>query len=153
MARPAPGSEVLYSPVTQRPRIVWPEGKRLAVWLAFNIEHYQYLPPDNAYITPWPRVAAPPDLMMYGYYDFANRVGFWRMLEVIDRYGVPMTASVNVAVLDHFPEIRDAIASRGWGVMCHGVYNTEYLFGLDETRERGSSPTSPRPLSDSLGAS
>jgi allantoinase len=132
----AADGQIAYSPITERPRIVWPGGARLAVWLALNIEHYQYLPPANAFINPWPRVQQPPDTMMYGYYDFANRVGLWRMLEVIDAHRVPMTASVNVAVLDHFPEIANAIAERQWGVMCHGIYNTEYLFGMDEGRER-----------------
>jgi peptidoglycan/xylan/chitin deacetylase (PgdA/CDA1 family) len=131
-----PGSEIRYSPIVDRPRIEWPGGAPLALWVALNIEHYQYLPPPNPHIEPWPRVPAAPDTMLYSYYDYANRVGFWRMLEVFDRYQVPVTASLNVSVLDHYPEIRDAIVERGWSIMCHGVYNTSYLFGLDEQQER-----------------
>jgi peptidoglycan/xylan/chitin deacetylase (PgdA/CDA1 family) len=81
-------------------------------------------------------VPEPPDTMLYSYYDYANRVGFWRMLEVLDRYRVPVTASLNAAVLDHYPEVREAIVSRGWAVMCHGIYNTHYLFGMSEAEER-----------------
>lgn len=127
---------ILYSPIIDRPKIAWPGQARIALWLALNIEHYQYQPSPNAFINPWPRVRKAPDTMMYSYYDYANRVGLWRMLEVIDRYQVPMTASVNVAVLDHFPEIRNAIGERAWGIMCHGIYNTDYLFGADESEER-----------------
>jgi allantoinase len=129
-------SQILYSPIIDRPPLVWPSDARVALWVALNIEHYQYLPAHNPYINPWPRVAMAPDTMLYSYYDYANRVGFWRMLEVLDRYSVPVTASLNVAVLDHYPEIRDAIVERGWDVMCHGVYNTEYLFGKTPDEER-----------------
>jgi allantoinase len=131
-----PGSEILYSPIIDRPRIVWPGGAAVALWVGLNIEHYQYEPEVAAYINPWPRVPKPPDAMMYSYYDYASRVGFWRMLEVLDKHAIPVTASVNAAVFDHFPEIGAAIAERQWGVMCHGIYNTEYLFGLDVTAER-----------------
>jgi peptidoglycan/xylan/chitin deacetylase (PgdA/CDA1 family) len=133
--RSTPGSEVRYSAIIDRPRLEWPGGARVALWVALNLEHYQYLPPHNAYIDPWPRVPQAPDTLMYGYYDYANRAGLWRLLEVLDRYRIPVTASLNAAVLDHYPEVREAIVSRGWTVMCHGVYNTEYLFGLDEAAE------------------
>ena len=36
-----------YAPYSGRPRIVWPGGARIAVWLAPNIEHYELEPPDN----------------------------------------------------------------------------------------------------------
>jgi allantoinase len=132
----SPASQIIYSPIVDRAPIAWPGGGRVALWVALNIEHYQYLPPHNPYIEPWPRVAEAPDTMLYSYYDYANRVGLWRMLEVLDRYQIPITASLNVAVLDHYPEIRDAIVDRGWRVMCHGLYNTHYLFGMTIEEER-----------------
>ena len=30
-----------YAPYTGRPKIVWPNGARIAVWVAPNIEHYE----------------------------------------------------------------------------------------------------------------
>jgi allantoinase len=134
VARPA--SQIIYSPIIDRKPIAWPDGGRIALWVALNIEHYQYLPSHNPQMNPWPRVASPPDTMLYSYYDYANRVGLWRMLEVLDRYAVPVTASLNAAVLDHYPEVRDAIVDRDWSVMCHGRYNTEYLFGMSLEEER-----------------
>ncbi len=130
------GEFVEYRAIVDRPKIVWPGDAKVAVWLALNIEHYQFLPPRNDYINPWPRVAQAPDTMMYSYYDYSNRVGLWRMLGAIDDSGMPITASLNVAVLDHYPEITAAIRERSWDVMCHGLYNTEYLFGMDEEVER-----------------
>ena len=130
----APG--IAYSPIVDRPAISWPDNARVALWVALNIEHYQYRPSPNTFITAWPRLPEPPDVMHYSYYDFGNRIGFWRMLEVLDHYRVRTTASCNVAVLEHFPEVREALVERDWDVMSHGIYNTHYLFGMNEDEER-----------------
>ncbi len=36
-----------YMPWRRRPRITWPNGARIAVWVAPNIEHYELNPPPN----------------------------------------------------------------------------------------------------------
>jgi peptidoglycan/xylan/chitin deacetylase (PgdA/CDA1 family) len=124
-----------YSPIVARPQIQWPGGARVAVWIVPNIELYEYMPSSSRYSDPWPRVPHP-DVLGYSYRDYGNRVGFWRMLEVLDHHGVRATASLNVAVLEQLPEIRDAMVSRDWDYMSHGVYNTQFLFGYDEPAER-----------------
>ena len=126
---------ITYSPIIDRPKIQWPNNARVALWIAPNIEFYEYQPPPNKYRNAWPRVPHP-DVMHYSYRDYGNRVGFWRMLEVFDRYQVRATVSLNMAVLDHFPEIRDAMVERDWEFMSHGIYNTRFLFGLSEEEER-----------------
>lgn len=39
-----PPDRVDYSPIVDRPVIKWPNGARVAVWIAPNVEHYEYLP-------------------------------------------------------------------------------------------------------------
>ena len=90
-----------YAPYSGRPRIVWPGGARIAVWLAPNIEHYELEPPDNPRKAPWPRPV--PDVLNYSHRDYGNRVGFWRMADVMARHGVRGSVSLNVAVCDHYP--------------------------------------------------
>jgi peptidoglycan/xylan/chitin deacetylase (PgdA/CDA1 family) len=125
-----------YLSIRRRPRLEWPGGARVALWVAPNVELYELMPPRNPLFTAWGRVPAPPDAMSYGYRDYGSRVGFWRMLEVLDRHGVRATASLNVAVLDHFPEIGSAMAERGWAFMGHGLYNTRFLYGISAEDER-----------------
>ena len=127
---------LVYSPLVERPRLRWPGGARLAVWIVPNIEHYEYLP-DVRVRDPWPRVPHP-DVMGFGSRDYGNRVGFWRLLDVMDRYSVPCTVSLNAAAYVHYPEIRDACLSRRWDHMAHGVYNTRYHWNLDEDEERAA---------------
>ena len=132
---PLPPDRVDYSPIIDRPIIKWPNGARVALWISPNVEHYEYMPDDDAARTPWPRTPFP-DVQQYSYRDYGNRVGFWRMLETLDKYNIRSCVSLNVAVLEHFPEIRDAMAERNYDYMSHGIYNTRYLYTYTEEQER-----------------
>ncbi len=127
---------VLYAPVTSRPPVSWPNGKRLAVWIVPNVEFYEYTPPPALGRETWDRVPSHPDVREYGFRDYGNRVGIWRMAELLAQYPVRPTASLNLALLDHFPEIAQLIRDRQWAVMSHGIYNTRFLYGMDEAQER-----------------
>ena len=124
-----------YSPIIDRPRITWPGGARVALWVSPNVEHYEYIPRFDGKRDPYPR-SPYPDVQQYSYCDYGNRVGFWRMLEVLDRHAVRCTVSLNLAVLDHFPEVKDAMVARGWAFMSHGLYNTQYITTYSEEEER-----------------
>ena len=128
--------EILYSPIIDRPRITWPGDARVALWVAPNIEFYDFLPPHNPHRVACERVPEPQDVMAYSYRDYGNRVGIWRLAPVLDNYGVRATASLNIAVLDKYPEICEAMVERDWELMCHGIFNTRFFLGMDEDEER-----------------
>ena len=132
---PLPPDRVDYSPIIDRPIIKWPNDARVALWISPNVEHYEYIPDDDSARTPWPRTPFP-DVQQYSYRDYGNRVGFWRMLESLDRYNIRCCVSLNMAVLEHFPEIRDAMVQRDYDYMSHGIYNTRYLYTYTEEQER-----------------
>jgi peptidoglycan/xylan/chitin deacetylase (PgdA/CDA1 family) len=118
----------------ERPTITWPNGARVAFWVAPNIEFYELDPPKNPGRAAWARPH--PDVLNYAYRDYGNRAGFWRMMEAMARHGVRGSVSLNVAMCEHHPEIIEACAARGWEFYSHGTYNTRYLFGMDEAQER-----------------
>lgn len=134
---PPHAERVDYSPITARPRLTWPGGARLAVWVVPNIEHYEYLPAKTRVRDPWPRQPHP-DVLNYGIRDYGNRVGFWRTLEVLDRHEVRCTASLSLAVLEMYPEIVEAMEARRWEYMSHGLYNTRYHWNYGEQEERAA---------------
>ena len=123
-----------YLPITGRPLLRWPGNARVAVWVCPNTEHYEFLPGRPRVRDPWPRTPHP-DILGYGSKDYGNRVGLWRMFEVMDRFGVRCTVSLNLANFEHYPEILEACERRGWDYMCHGIYNTQYLWGLERDEE------------------
>lgn len=140
MTYPVPASEQHPAPDLywfnswrDRPRITWPGGKRLAFWVAPNVEFYELNPPRGPARSSWFRPE--PDALHYSIREYGNRVGFWRMAEMFDELGVTASISLNVAVLDHYPEIGRAMADRGWELFSHGVYNTRYQYGMSPAQE------------------
>jgi allantoinase len=132
---PLPPGRVDYLPIVDRPPITWPGGARVAFWIAPNVEHYEYLPPRNPQRNPWVR-SPHPEVQGYSQRDYGNRVGFWRMLDVLDKHQTRCTVSLNLAVFEHFPQIGAAMMERDWEVMSHGIYNTRYLNAMTEDEER-----------------
>ena len=123
-----------YMPWRRRPKITWPNGARIAVWLAPNIEHYELNPPPNPRRNPWPRPV--PAVLNYSWRDYGNRSGFWRMADTMAKYGVRGSVSLNVAVCDHYPEIIERCCELGWELFSHGTYNTRYFYDMSEDMQR-----------------
>lgn len=123
-----------YWPYRDRPKIVWPGGKKLAFWIAPNVEVYEYDPPKNPSRPGWPKPS--PDVVGYSQRDWGNRVGHWRLMELLDKYGMRGSVSLSVALIDHHPEIVEACVARDWEFFSHGIYNTRYSYGMTEAQER-----------------
>ncbi len=138
-----------YWPYKDRPKVVWPGGKKLAFWVAPNIEFYELDPPKNPHRTPWPRPN--PDVVGYSYRDYGNRVGHWRMMELMDKYKVRGSISLSVAMIQHHPEIIAACVERDWEFFSHGIYNTRYTYGMDEAQERAIIQDSIDTVKDATG--
>jgi peptidoglycan/xylan/chitin deacetylase (PgdA/CDA1 family) len=123
-----------YWPYENRPKIEWPNGARVAFWVAPNIEFYELDPAVNPHRKAWPRPV--PDISGYGTRDYGNRVGHMRMMRVLDKYKVRGSISLSTALCDHHPEIIELCKERDWEFFSHGIYNTRYTYGMDEAQER-----------------
>lgn len=136
-------------PYEGRPRVRWPDGKKLAFWIAPNIEFYELNPPPNPKRKPWPRPN--PDIVGYSQRDYGNRVGHWRLMELMDRYGLRGSISLSIGLIDHHPEIIDACRERKWEFFSHGIYNTRYSYEMDEAQERAVIEDSIKSIMDATG--
>ena len=123
-----------YSPILHRPKLSWPNGARVALWVVPNIEHYEYQPKFVRTREPWPR-SPWPDVLGYSQRDYGNRVGLWRLFDTIDALGIRCTVSLSMAVIQHYPAILEAMESRRWELMSHGIYNTRYHLNLTAEEE------------------
>ena len=61
-----------YSPITERKDYAWPDGKRLAVYLGLNIEHFAFGAGDGHLLTV---AGTQPDPRTFAWRDYGNRVG------------------------------------------------------------------------------
>lgn len=138
-----------YRPYRDRVRIAWPEGKSVAVWVSPNLEFYEIDPPANPHRKSWPRPH--PDVVGYGHRDHANRVGFWRMAEVMERHGFKGSVSLSVALCQHHPDVVGHANGLGWEFFSHGIYNTRYSYGMDVAQERAIIEDSIRTVREATG--
>jgi peptidoglycan/xylan/chitin deacetylase (PgdA/CDA1 family) len=125
----APAHELYdYSPIVSRPRLTLPGGAKLAFYVGLNIERFR---PDQ----PITGTAAP-DPLPYGWRDYGNRVGVWRLMDIFDDVGVRASAIVNSDVCDYFPQIIEAGRARDWAWLAHGQTNSTMLTGMSGETER-----------------
>jgi allantoinase len=122
-----------YSPITDRPRRELPDGKRLAVWIGLNIEHYAYGQPAISLAQFTAELV--PDPLNYGWRDYGPRVGVWRLIELLDRFGVRASAIVNTDVFERYPQIVAAGRERGWAWVGHGQSNSRWHVGMERDDE------------------
>ena len=123
-----------YWPYENRPKIQWPNGARIAFWVAPNIEFYELNPPANPHRAPWPTQV--PAVAGYSIRDYGNRVGHARQMALLDKYNIRGSISLSTALCDHHPEIIAACKERDWEFFSHGIYNTRYTYGMSEDQER-----------------
>jgi len=126
--RSADQSWLDYSPIVGRPPIRWPNEARVALWICPNILYYEYAPTPDPWVNAWARMTAP-DVQVYGRQEYGARVGFWRLLEVLDKHKARCTAVVNSAALRMFPDMCAAAVERRWDFVGHGQYNTRFVYG------------------------
>lgn len=129
------GDEVPWSPIGDRPPLRWPDGCRLAVWVCPNLEHYDYLPPPQRRRDPWPRMPHP-DVLGYGQRDYGNRVGVWRLFDLLDHHGIRATVSGGLTCFARYDAILQGCLDRGWDCMCHGFENSSYLWDMPREEEQ-----------------
>lgn len=121
-----------YSPIHQRPVYDWPNGQRLAVYLAINVEHFAFGEGLGAELGP----ASPqPDVLNYAWRDYGNRVGVWRLLELLDELSLPSSCLINTTIYDYCPQVVTAFRQRGDEIVAHGRSNAERQGTLPETEE------------------
>ncbi len=122
-----------YSSITARPDYSWPGNRRLAVYIALNIEAFGFGVGKGAAI-------APPDQAqshsVYSWRDYGNRVGIWRLFELLDELGLPAEAQLNAAVYDVAPDIPARLRARGDEILGHGLTNSDEQGHLPEDQER-----------------
>ncbi|HTH35109.1 MAG TPA: polysaccharide deacetylase family protein [Xanthobacteraceae bacterium] len=114
-----------YSPIIHRPPLKWPNGAHVALWVIPNIEFFaldEKVPPGSG------GTGVPvPDVPTWSSRDYGNRVGVFRLMEVLDRHGIRATVALNSELCAEHPAIIEEGNKRRWEWMGHCESNTRRL--------------------------
>lgn len=118
-----------YSPIIYRPRLEWPGGAQVALWVIPNIEFFSLEDSISG------SRSKPPDIMAWSGRDYGNRVGVFRLMKILDRYGIRATVALNSDVCVQHPAIIEEGEKRGWEWMGHNKTNTRRLNAVPAEEE------------------
>lgn len=123
-----------YSPITDRPDFEWPGGRRLALYVAVCIEHFPYN--ESGLGLSYSPGLPHPNTYNWGWREYGNRVGGFRLLEAMTEYGVAPTALVNAACYEHCPQLLQAYAAASGEMVAHGITNSVHPNERDAEGQR-----------------
>ena len=119
-----------YVPINRRPKITWPGGARVAVWVAPNIEAFaldEKMPVGKGKI---------PDVMYWSLRDYGARVGVFRVMDVLSQRNIRASVMLNSEVCDVYPEIIEDAMKLDWEFLGHNESNTRPLNDIPPEDEK-----------------
>jgi len=127
-----PNNRFDYESIHSRRDYSWPNGKRLAVYIGLNLEHFSFGEGLGGELAPG---GPQPDVLNYAWREYGNRVGAWRLLELFESRQLPVSLLLNSELYQHCPEVIRAFTNRGDEIVAHGRSNAERQGVLSQSEE------------------
>ena len=99
----------------------WPNGAHLAVWIVVPLTWYPLDMVERARPVPGGLIDPYPCFRDYTLRDYGNRVGAFRIMQVLERFAVRATAPTNAAVCTRYPALVAQALRHGWEFAGHGL--------------------------------
>ena len=143
-----------WSILPRRPSVVWPGGARVALFVVPALEWFPFDMHNKPFLSPGGLDRPYPDYWNYTLRDYGNRVGFFRVVKVLDTLGVKTSVAMNSALAERHPFLTEQINASGWEIVAHGVDMGHLHHGeLDETAETAQVDTCLGTLRELTGQS
>lgn len=129
-----------YSPLPSRPALHWPDGDHVAFSVVVYLEHWELEAPDGVVRDPRfgdPFGAFRPDYRSFTWREYGARIGFFRVLELLDRHGLEVTVAANTSAVERYPQLVRECVRRGYEFAGHGTHATRMVSSrMPEEEER-----------------
>ena len=112
-----------WSAIVTRPVLRWPDNARVALAVIVNLEHWDWQVPPGTPLAVSPlggpeglwsgNQAQFPDIGGWGNHEYGNRIGIFRILSVLDKYGITPTLALDKAVAEKNPTLVAEGVKRG----------------------------------------
>ena len=130
-----------WSPITKRGVLRWPDSARVAICVIVNLERFEWQAPEGSFqaaslsggISPRPF----PDYMRLSHRDYGHRVGIFRVLDVLEKYGIKPTVAMDALSAEHYPYLVNHCLQRGCEIIGHGISVSQMITSnMSEQQER-----------------
>ena len=129
-----------WDPLHRRTPLIWPDNKQIAVSAHVYLEYMELDPPEDAIADA--RFASAlgsyfPDFQNYSRREFGNRVGIFRVLEILERYRLQVTICANAMAAKRYPYLIERCQKAGHRFVAHGwSLNRMITSKMSEAEER-----------------
>lgn len=129
-----------FRPLPAAPRFVWPDEARIAFSVTLVLDYWELVPPADT--SRDPRIVSSlgsffPDWLTWSQREYGARVGIFRLLEVLDQFGLVPSVALAASAAGRYPELVDELTRRDACFMAHGTYATRRITSrMTEQEER-----------------
>ncbi len=112
-----------FVPFPKRPRLNWPGNARVASFVLLHLEYWELMPAETSVRDPRPVGefgSFTPDYRTWTQRDYGNRVGIFRVLDVLDRYQIRAGVAVNALAAERYPYLIEQFKRRKYEFIAHG---------------------------------
>ena len=137
----------------------WPGGARLALQIVLNYEEggencvLHGDPASEAFLSEIVAADAREGvrhMSMESLYEYGSRVGVWRLKNLFDRYGIPVTVFAVGMAVERYPEPVKALFASGHEICSHGYRWIDYQ-DISENTEREHMQRAIRIIEETIG--
>lgn len=131
-----------WSPLNaSRAALQWPGNANVALCVIVNLEHMEWSRPTGSYQLP--HLAGGygqgpfPDVTAWSHREYGHRVGIFRVLDVLEKYGIKPTIAMDVLTAENYPFLVRHCLGRGGEIIGHGISVSRMITSrMSEQEER-----------------
>lgn len=131
-----------HSPLQERAPLRWPGNAGVALVVFLYFETWEIDPPKGSIYDRRHDGALGglfPNYKVYSQYEYGNRVGVARVLDLLDRRRLPVTVAANSAACEKYPYLVRQFHARNYEFAAHGSFATRMLSSqMSEVEERAA---------------
>lgn len=145
-----------WSPIINRPTLRWPQDARVALCVVLVLEHMEWQAPAGSFqaanLSGGSAPRAFPDYARLSHREYGHRVGIFRLLDVLEKHGVPATIAMDAMTAENYPYLVRHCLDRGCEIIGHGISVSRMITSdMSEGEEREYIATSLAALAQATG--
>ena len=131
-----------WSPLVSRGILRWPQDARVALCVIVNLEHMEWKPPEGSYTLELSgglgQGSRPyPDCARLTHREYGHRVGIFRVLDLLEKYGIKPTVAMDALTAENYPYLVNHCLNRGCEIIGHGMSASRMITSqMSEKEER-----------------